>query len=157
MTIKSTIFKVLLTSFVLTSSVAALAKDATFKIAVVKDAIGTKNIIAGDLTTSINQLTNTVKAENTFDNNMGLCVAYLQNKSIEKSESACTAAINSTKSMSLRNERAVYLKSLSYSNRGISRFLNHNFSGALEDLTIALSIDSNPITENNLKLAIANL
>ena len=33
-----------------------------------------------------------------------------------------------------------------------NRYINNNISGAIDDLTIAVSIDENPITKNNLAL-----
>jgi hypothetical protein len=132
---KSTYLKAIITTFVLCSSVIAVADEAKFKIAVVKNAIGNKNshVIA-------------------FNKNMDSCVALTQAKKVNKSELACTAAINSIKSIKGNNKKARYLESLSYSNRGISRYMNDDLVGATDDLIAAFFIDSNSITQSNLKL-----
>jgi hypothetical protein len=148
---KHIVLKALLTSFVLTSPVCVLASEAAFKVAVIKKAIGSKGIIGGDYDTTINKLTSSNILKNTFENNTGLCVAYLKNKNVTKSETACTAAIKSTASMGV-NKKVTYLKSLSYSNRGVARYLNEDISGAFDDLTTAILIDVNPVTKFNLAL-----
>ena len=152
-------FKVIVTSLVLFSSVSAFAETLTFKVAVIEGATATKEIVAGDLINSIEKLANKNMVKNTFENNTNLCVSYLQSNNNDKSESACTAAIKSIESMRLHNKevrtsykKIKYLKSLSYSNRGIARYLNNDFSGAIEDLMVATAINSNPITTNNLHL-----
>lgn len=152
MTTKSIIFKTLLASITLASPISALASDLALKVAVIKDTIGSKNIMAGDSATGIKRLTRVNRAEQTFENNMSLCVAYIQSNNVIKSENACSAAIKSTKSMPLHNEQAIYLKSLSYSNRGVSRYFSDDLSGAINDLTTAISINSNSITKSNLRL-----
>jgi hypothetical protein len=132
---KSAYLKVIITTLVLCSSVTAVADETKFKIAVVKNAIGNKNsnVIA-------------------FNKNMDSCVALTQAKKVDKSELACTAAINSIKSIKTNNKKAKYLESLSYSNRGISRYMNDDLVGATDDFIAAFFIDSNSVTQNNLKL-----
>lgn len=152
MTTKSIIFNTLLASIALSSLVSASASELALKVAVIKDTVGSKNIMTGDLTTGIKRLTRMNMVEQTFESNMSLCVAYIQSNNKAKSESSCSAAIKSTKSMPLHNEQAIYLKSLSYSNRGIARYFSDNLSGAIDDLTTAISINSNPITKGNLRL-----
>lgn len=152
MTIKSTVFKAVLTSLVICSPTYVLANKTKLKVAVIQDAPASQAIRSGYLETSIKKLNRKNTIETTFENNMGLCVAYLQSKNFIKSESACTAAIESIKSLSLNSNKAQYLKSLSYSNRGVSRYLSKNESGAIDDLTAAILIDSNHVTQSNLKL-----
>ncbi|MFQ3265367.1 MAG: hypothetical protein ACI9U5_001241 [Colwellia sp.] len=152
MTTKSIIFNTLFVSITLASPISTFASDLALKVAVIKDTIASKNIIAGDSATGIKRLTRINRAEPTFENNMSLCVAYIQSNNVKKSENACSAAIKSTKSMPLHNEKVTYLKSLSYSNRGVSRYFSDDLSGAIDDLTTAISINSNPITKSNLML-----
>ena len=81
---------------------------------------------------------------------MNLCVAYSQTGKTKKSEATCTAEINSAEAINSHNEKALYLKSLSYNNRGVSRYKNNDISGALADLNVAVLIDPNDITISNL-------
>ena len=135
MLIKSTYSKVIITTLALSGSIAAVADETKFKIAVVKKAIGNQNIH--------------VLA---FNKNMDSCAAFTQAKKANKSELACTAAITSVKSIKVNSKKVKYLESLSYSNRGISRYLNNDLSGATDDLITAVLIDSNAITRGNLNL-----
>lgn len=135
MLIKSTYLKTIIATLALSSSIAAIADEAKFKIAIVKNTIGSH---------SPHVLT--------FNKNMGLCASFTQAKKSNESELACTAAITSIKSIEGSNKKIKYLESLSYSNRGISRYLDNNLSGATNDLITAVLIDSNAITRGNLKL-----
>jgi hypothetical protein len=150
--IKPIIFKALLISAVLTSPFSVTANELPLKLVIIKDTVGSEYIVSGDLSSGINRLKRINMFEKTFENNMSLCVAYIKLNNVDKSESACSAAIKSTKSMPLHNEQAIYLKSLSYSNRGIARYLGQDLSGAIADLTTAISINSNVITKSNLRL-----
>lgn len=152
MTIKSLPLKAALAGVVLSSSVSAFAADTAFKVAVIKDTTATEEILAGDLNKSIETLTSKTRVKNTFEHNTSLCVAYLQSDYTEKSESACTAAIESIESASPYSKKHSYLESISYSNRAIARYLNSDFSGAMDDLNLALSINENSVTSGNLKL-----
>ncbi len=135
MLIKSRYLKVIITTLALSSSIAAVADETMFKIAVVKKANSSQNIH--------------VLA---FNKNMDSCAAFTQAKKANKSELACTAAITSVRAIKANSKRVKYLESLSYSNRGISRYLNNELSGAMDDLLNAVLIDSNTITRGNLKL-----
>lgn len=132
---KSTCLRVIFTTLALSSSIAAVADETKFKIAVVKKTIGSHSphILA-------------------FNENMDSCAAFTQAKKANKSELACTAAISSLKSIEGNNKKVKYLESLSYSNRGISRYMNDDFSGAMDDFIAAILVDSNTITRGNLKL-----
>ena len=77
---KSTYLKVIFTILALSTSIAAVADETKFKVAVVKDTIGSHNIH--------------VLA---FNKNMDSCAAFTQAKRTKKSELACTAAITSVK------------------------------------------------------------
>lgn len=149
---KSIFLKALVTTLALTSAMSATADTETFKVAIIKNALGSKDILNGNFNSSIEKLILKKKQHNNFNKNMGLCVAYSKTQNSIKSESACTAAIDNANSFRSHNKKVRYLKSLSYSNRGISRYRNGDVRGAMDDLTIAMSIDANPITESNLKL-----
>jgi hypothetical protein len=152
MNIKPTLLKTLMATLVLSNPVLAFESDATLRVAIVKHATGTHEIVKGKFDSGIKKLNRLQRDEYSFGSNMGLCVAYLQSKDAEQSESACTAAINSAKKINLRSSKADYLKSLSYNNRGISRYINNDISGALSDLNAAVLIDDNAITTTNLEL-----
>jgi hypothetical protein len=135
MLIKSTTLKVIITTLALSSAVSAFAGEVKFKLAVIEDTAGI-------------QETNVI----TFNKKMSQCAAFAQtNKAIE-SEVACTDAIRSVQVLNGHSSTVNYLKSLSYSNRGISRYLHDDISGAEDDFIAAILIDSNVITKSNLKL-----
>ena len=142
----------LVMTLVASSPLMALENNSALKVAVVKDATGTQDIVKGNFNSSIKKLTRRHKTENSYNSNMSLCVAYLQADNKKQSELACTAAINNVEAMDLTNTNGLYLKSLSYSNRGISRYKNNDLSGALADLNQAILIDENTITLGNLKI-----
>jgi len=150
MTVKSISIKALITSVAISFSLAAVADKVAFKVAVIKDTTASKEIISGDIETSLAQLTTT--NESSFENSTGLCATYLQTKNVDKSEVACTAAIKSIESIRSYDARKSYLRSISYSNRAIARYLNNDFLGAMDDLNIATSINENTITAGNLTL-----
>ena len=135
MLLKPTYLKVIITTLALSSSISAVADETKFKIAVVAKAIGSQNIH--------------VLA---FNKKMDSCAAFTQAKKANKAELACTAAITSVGTIKKNSKKVKYLESLSYSNRGISRYLNSDLSGAMDDLITAVLIDSNAITRGNLKL-----
>ena len=152
MNIKPTLLKTLLATLVLSNPVLAFESDSALRVAVVKNATGTNDIVKGNMSTGIKKLNRRHKDEDSFGSNMSLCVAYLHSDDAKQSESACTAAIDSAEKINLRSSKANYLKSLSYNNRGISRYINNDISGALSDLNAAVLIDDNTITVSNLEL-----
>ncbi|MBA6253934.1 MULTISPECIES: hypothetical protein [unclassified Colwellia] len=142
----------LLITLLVSNPVSAFESDIALKVAVVKDTRGTQDIVKGNFNKSIKKLTKRHQDESSYNSHMSLCVAYLQADNAVQSESACTAAIDSIEAMKLNNTNALYLKSLSYSNRGISRYKNNDLNGALADLNQAILIDENTITLGNLKI-----
>jgi hypothetical protein len=152
MNIKSILLATLSPILVISNPVSAFESNNTLKVAVVKNATGTRDIIKGDFSSGIKKLTRRHVDENSYDSNMSLCVAYLKVDNARLSESSCTAAINSVEAMNLNNDKSLYLKSLSYSNRGIARYKNADISGALADLNAAVLIDDNVIAASNLKI-----
>lgn len=135
MLIKSVYLKVLFTALTLSSSVIAVADEAKFKIAVVKKEFGIhdQDVLA-------------------FNKHMRTCAELTKAQKTNESEVACTAAITSLKLVKAETRKTKYLESLSYSNRGISRYVNNDLSGAKDDLLTAIRIDANAITQSNLKL-----
>jgi hypothetical protein len=152
MNIKPTLLKTLLATLVLSNPVLAFESDSALRVAVVKNATGTNDIVKGNMNNGIKKLNRRHKDQYSFGSNMSLCVAYLHADDAKQSESACTAAIDSANKISLKSAKADYLKSLSYNNRGIARYINNDISGALSDLNAAVLIDDNIITVSNLAL-----
>jgi hypothetical protein len=152
MNIKSILLATLLPTLVMSNPASAFESSNALKVAVVKNATGTRDIINGDIRSGIKKITRRHVDENSYDSNMSLCVAYLKAENAKLSESSCTAAINSVEEMKLNNDKSLYLKSLSYSNRGIARYKNSDIYGALADLNTAVSIDDNVIAVSNLKI-----
>jgi hypothetical protein len=153
MNIKHTLLSTIIATTAFTSSVSAVENNSSFKLAVVKGYLGSRSIASGNYAKGINYLTRKNAVNENFESKMGLCTAYIKMSNIDKSESACTSAINDLKTIKKDNKQVSYIKSVSYSNRGVSRYLNHDIAGAIDDLTTAVLIDSNPITTHNLKLA----
>lgn len=146
---KLTPTKAILTSILLSHSVAVMADDSSLKVAIIEDATGSKEIKSGAYEQGITALSALSASTNQFEKNMGLCAAYLHTKSIEITEPICTAAIRSATSLKASNTKAKYYQSLSYSNRGISKYLNNDMTGAIQDLAAAKAINNNTITRNN--------
>ena len=147
---KLIIINTILATLLFSATQSALANDAKFKVAVVKGAIGSVDITQGELASGIKKLTTSEKNKDFYASKMNLCVAYLQSNYEEKSESACTAAIDSLESMPNANRKVQYLTALNYSNRGVARYRKNQLVAALEDFEAAVAIDQNPITNANL-------
>lgn len=150
MKIKSIVSKTLIASLVVGSSLSAVASESALKVAVVKDFASSADILAGQFERSIKKLNKKSMVGLAFEKNMNLCVAYLKAQDFTESQAACSAAVESTEAMDLSNEKSIYLKSLSYSNRAIAKYFNDDMEGAIADLTMAAKIDENPITLENL-------
>ncbi len=152
MNIKKTVISTLITSALGFSSISVIANEIPFKIAVIKHASGSEDIALGKASKFIDGFTNDIGDEVFFEDNMSLCAAYIKTSTLHKSEAACTAAINSLKTINASSTKAQYLKALSYSNRGVSRYLNEDIAGSMDDFTTAILIDVNTITKSNLIL-----
>jgi hypothetical protein len=157
MNIKHFTLTTLLTTLALTGSASAIEKKPAFQVAIIKDFPGSHEISSGEFAKSIKYLTKTNVRHSSFEINMGLCVAYIKMNNTDKSEAACTKAINDAKLSKVTSQQSTYLKAVSYSNRGISRYLENDISGAIEDLTFAATIDANAITKNNLQVVKSKL
>ena len=121
------------------------------KIAVIKDAVGTEDIIAGNYHSGLDKLaTADASSFSDYDKAMGVCVANIKLNSLTIADKACTDAIDAMKALSGRGRHGQYLKALAYSNRAIVRYLAKDNSGAMEDFTSALLIDNNDIVKGNI-------
>lgn len=145
--LKNTLFATLL----LSTTHATLANEAIFQVAVVKGSIGTADITKGEVALGIKKLTASESSKDLYNRKMNLCVAYLQSAQSNKSESACTEAINSIESIKRQTSKVRYLTSLNYSNRGVARYKQNQLTAALKDFEFAVTIDNNPITAGNLQ------
>ena len=151
---KKTILKsAILTTLLLGTTHATLANEAIFQVAVVKGAMGTAEIAKGKVESGIKKLTASEINQRFYDRKMNLCVAYLQStfEHSDKSESACTEAINSIESIDNQSSKVRYLTALNYSNRGVARYKKNQLTAALADFEFAVTIDNNPITAGNLQ------
>ncbi|RHW77630.1 hypothetical protein [Colwellia sp. RSH04] len=126
---------IILTALLSNTAMATETPD-KFKIAKIKKSAGFQS--------------STVKA---YNDNMALCVSYLTDTTNSFSDKACTKAVSIIESINLDNNSKVnYFKSLSYSNRAISKYFQGDNKGALADLSNAILIDSNTITKSNFAL-----
>lgn len=127
--------KVIITTLTLTGSASVIAEEVKFKLTKVKSHVGIQSADSRNFNKSMNSCVELAKFENTIE-----------------SEQACTKAIEVMESINVHTSEAIYLKSLSYSNRGISRYMNDDLVGAKADFIAATHIDSNNITKSNLML-----
>jgi hypothetical protein len=148
---KTMLKNTLLATLLLSTTHATLANEAIFQVAVVKGAMGTADITKGEVALGIKKLTASESSKDFYDRKMNLCVAYLQSTQSNKSESACTEAIDSIESIKRQNSKVRYLTSLNYSNRGVARYKKNQLTAALNDFEFAVTIDDNPITAGNLQ------
>lgn len=139
--------KTIATTLLLLSANNAIASDKPFKIAVIKNTTATKEIMEGKTASGIAQL---LKENKSFDTAFNLCAAYIKAQDYEKSEVACSKTIARARRSNMSGEQAKFVKSLSYSNRGISRYLSDDVDSAIEDLTKAIAINDNAIAKSNL-------
>lgn len=153
MNFKKMVINSLVVSFLSGSSMSILANELPFKIAVIQNAVGSKDIVSGNYSKFINSLPNDKTNDTVFEKNMSLCAAYIKIAQYDKSESACTVAINALKSIKLPKKKSLYLRALSLSNRGVSRYLSNDITGSMEDFTTAMLVDVNTITKSNLTIA----
>lgn len=150
---KSILKNTLLATLLLSAPHSTLASEAIFQVAVVEGALGTQEITKGNLASGIKKLTASEQSKSFYANKMNLCVAYLQSDAnqSDKSESACTAAIDSLTSAKPQSAKVRYLTSLNYSNRGVARFRKNQLTAALKDFELAVNINDNSITSGNLQ------
>jgi hypothetical protein len=130
-----------------------------FKIAVIKGAPGSKQILQGNYVNAINEIkTQTAKplpqaplasAYINYELALGMCVANLKLKALTLAEHSCSQAVNLISQGKLPTA-SPYVKALAYSNRGIVRYLNNDEYGAVDDFTSAILISREPVISHNL-------
>ena len=138
-------------AFALSCSANAFAVDHIegFKVAIIKDAAGTTEIVDGHFAKGIDKL-NHASETSAFDVDMGLCVANLKSEKLHAAEKACSNAVSSTEMNVGRSRHGKLLKALAHSNRGIVRYLKNDTVGAYDDFTSALLLVDNKIIADNL-------
>ncbi|WP_426360353.1 hypothetical protein ACPUVO_09110 [Pseudocolwellia sp. HL-MZ19] len=154
MKLKTILLTSLISSSLVMASTSVMASDSKLKVAVIKNTAMSSEISKGEYQEIIASLSNTSSATeyNDFEKNTALCVAYLKTSNTVESEAACSSAIESAKTLETSSKRANYLKSISYSNRAVARYLKNDVVGAMSDLAVANSIDSNKISKINLEV-----
>jgi hypothetical protein len=148
---KTMLKKTLLATLLLSTTHVTIANEAIFQVAIVKGAMATADITKGKVALGIKKLTANKSSQDFYDRKMNLCVAYLQSTQSNKSELACTEAIDSIESIKRQSSKVRYLTSLNYSNRGVARYKKNQLTAALNDFEVAVTIDNNPITAGNLQ------
>ncbi|MCH2058510.1 MAG: hypothetical protein MK214_18260 [Thalassotalea sp.] len=121
------------------------------KIAVVKDAVGSTDIVAGEYTTGLSKIDElTPKQESGYDIAMGKCVANIKLNELASANMACSQAIESINEINGHSRHIEFLKSMALSNRAIVRYLSNDRLGALDDFTSALLVNDNDIVKSNI-------
>ncbi|REL25904.1 hypothetical protein DXX93_04540 [Thalassotalea euphylliae] len=140
------------------SAVAVAAKNVTtdaklngLKLAIVKNAPGSDEIIAGDYQLGLDKLASAKQDPiSSYNQAMGMCVANIKLNDLSLADKACSFAVEQIDKVTGPSAQKLFLKSMAYSNRGIVRYLADDNVGALEDFTSALLVDNNTIVKNNL-------
>lgn len=121
------------------------------KLAVIKDAIGTDDILAGEYSSGLNKITDLNNSPlDAYDTAMGACVANIKLNELSVANQACSKAIDAISAIKGRGRHGEYLKSIAYSNRAIVRYLSEDSNGALDDLTSALLVSDNDVVKGNV-------
>jgi len=120
-----------------------------FKVALVKDAIGSEHIISGKYNTGIDEL-NLTNNKDDFDKQMGLCVAHIKTLKLEAAEKSCSSAIKTISSNAARSRHDKLLKALAYSNRGVVHYLDNKTNKAYQDFVKASKLTTSNIVNENL-------
>lgn len=140
----TTSIKIIAASLLISGTAYASSAEPLFKVATMKSSMK----ITG--TQKLTSFTNQKILTDTFASAMKMCAENLKNKDIAETQ-ACSQAIETGKYFSHNSKKSRYLKSLSYSNRGVARYLNNDKEGALSDFEQAAQIDKNSITTANLR------
>ncbi len=120
------------------------------RIAVVKDAIGSPELSSGNYVSAIDKLSSAkALATKGYERSMGLCAAFIKVNDHQGASQACTDAVNALNEMDVDSNHGRYLTSITYSNRAIYKYLADDTTGALDDMTNALLIDSNEVVKSN--------
>lgn len=141
-----------LTTMMLFTSSSMATGLSEFKLAVIKNGVGSTDIIKGEFKQSIKLIQNENDKANTFENAMGLCVAHLKITSLIKADNACTNAIKILDSTEQSNRQAQYLKALALSNRAIVRYIDGKIIDSHKDFVNALGLSERDIIKNNFNV-----
>ncbi len=121
-----------------------------FKVAVVKQAAGVKEIKRGNYQEGINEIAKSAKhSDDAFAEKLNLCAANLKMGVYTEAETACSDAITLI-SKTEASDRADYLTSIAYSNRGIVRHYLADKAGAFADFNKAMTLDDNKVVRANV-------
>jgi hypothetical protein len=153
MKLKPLLLTSIISSVLVIAPTTVMANDSKLKVAIIKNTATTSEIAGGEYKEIIANLSSSESEGkyNDFEKNTALCVAYLKTSNTVESEAACSSAIESAKTLESSNKRTNYLKSISYSNRAVARYLKDDVVGAMSDLAVANSIDSNKFSKANLE------
>ncbi len=134
-------------------SASALASSSFegLKVAVIKNAVGSSNVVAGDYHQVIRESEQKSTTADEFSTTMSLCAAHIKTYKLEAAERSCSDAIEFIPAKATRGRHGKLLKALAYSNRGIARYLNKNHDGAFEDFVKATSISDDKIITDNVE------
>lgn len=155
-------FKKLSTLTLLTASLAGPSfianadTNSGMRIAIIKGAMGSNDIINGNYQQATSKLASLTLAASpdstheTIEYAMGLCAAFIKMDKLSQAKQACTQAIVSLDSMTSSSQQVKYLMAMSYSNRGIAKYLADDTQGAYDDMTTAMLIDGNDVVKENL-------
>ncbi|QOL26829.1 hypothetical protein LP316_05905 [Thalassotalea sp. LPB0316] len=129
----------------------ANADESNFKVAIIKDAAGSKDIIKGNFNESLTKMTQTpATLIEKFEQAMGLCVANIKLSQLDAAEANCSSAIDAGLAMETSTASRNKLSALAYNNRAISRALSEDTLGALDDFTSAMLLNQSSLINNNL-------
>lgn len=141
--------KLIVATLMFTSSL--VSAEEPFKVAIIKDAIGSAEIVSGAYDEGMNLLTTSEATPNSiFERAMGLCVANLKLRALNAADTACTDAINSSDSIGASSSKREELKALAYNNRGIVKVMKDEKLSAFDDFTSAILLDESSLVKANL-------
>jgi hypothetical protein len=141
----------LATTILFTSHVTA-TNLSEFKLAVIKNGVGTTDIIKGEFKQSIKSIQNEHNNTHQYELAMGLCVAHLKSTSLIKADSACTKAIDTLDAIKQPDQHTQYLKALAFSNRAIVKYIDGKIVDSHKDFISALNLSDRDIITSNFSV-----
>lgn len=131
------------------SSTIASEKLAGYKVAIIKDSVGSESISKGLYKKGIDELSSSSINSNRYDTAMNLCVAQIKSTELDLAEKSCTKAIDAISLKVSRSRHGKILTAFAYSNRAIAKQLNNKSLAAYDDFTVASSIIESDIVASN--------
>ncbi|MBU2972061.1 hypothetical protein KO527_22240 [Pseudoalteromonas sp. C2R02] len=141
-----------LATTILFTSNATATNLSEFKLAVIKNGVGTTDIIKSEFKQSIKSIQNEHNNTHQYELAMGLCVAHLKTTSLNKAGDACTQAINVLGTIEQPSQHMQYLKALAFSNRAIVRYIDGKIVDSHKDFVSALNLSDRDIITNNFSV-----